>query len=133
MDTYGERLKYAIKESKRQSKEVAEALGMNAGYLSSICSGKAQASDTLTEKICRELGLNRQWLMTGKGDMHEPEDRIQAIARLTNDVLKDSPESFRNRLIMTLARLDAKEWDTLAKIADGMLEDYESQKNKEEH
>jgi transcriptional regulator with XRE-family HTH domain len=121
METYGERLKYAIKESKRQSKEIAESLGMNAGYLSSICSGKAQASDTLTEKICRELGLNRQWLMTGKGDMHEPEDRIQAIARLTNDVLKDSPESFRNRLIIALSKLDAQDWDTLSKIADDLL------------
>ena len=121
METYGERLKYAIKESKRQSKEIAESLGMNAGYLSSICSGKAQASDTLTEKICRELGLNRQWLMTGKGDMHEPEDRIQAIARLTNDVLKDSPESFRNRLIIVLSKLDAQDWDTLSKIADDLL------------
>ena len=121
METYGERLKYAIKESKRQSKEIAESLGMNAGYLSSICSGKAQASDTLTEKICRDLGLNRQWLMTGKGDMHEPEDRIQAIARLTNDVLKDSPESFRNRLIIALSKLDAQDWDTLSKIADDLL------------
>ena len=131
--TYGERLKVAIQESKRQSKDIAESLGVTPTYFSKICYDKVTPSDRLTESICRELGLNRQWLMTGKGDMHEPEDRIQAIARLTNDVLKDSPESFRNRLIMTLARLDAKDWDTLAKIADSMLEDYESQKNKEEH
>lgn len=131
MDTFGARLKYAVKESQRQSKDVAAALEITPTYLSSLCSGKAQASDALTERICRELGLNRQWLMTGKGDMHEPEDRIQAIARLTNDVLKDSPESFRNRLIMALAKLDAKDWETLAKIADDMMEEYI--KNKEEH
>ena len=121
MDTYGERLKYAIKESKRQSKDVAEALGITPTYLSRLCSNKMEASDRLTENICRELGLNRLWLMTGKGDMHEPEDRIQAIARLTNDVLKDSPESFRNRLIIALSKLDAQDWDTLSKIADDLL------------
>lgn len=121
MDTYGERLKYAIKESKRQSKDVAESLGITPTYLSRLCSNKMEASDRLTENICRELGLNRQWLMTGKGDMHEPEDRIQAIARLTNDVLKDSPESFRNRLIIALSKLDAQDWDTLSKIADDLL------------
>jgi len=121
MDTYGERLKYAIKESKRQSKDVAESLGITPTYLSRLCSNKMEASDRLTENICRELGLNRLWLMTGKGDMHEPEDRIQAIARLTNDVLKDSPESFRNRLIIALSKLDAQDWDTLSKIADDLL------------
>ena len=121
MDTYGERLKHAIKESKRQSKDVAESLGITPTYLSRLCSNKMEASDRLTENICRELGLNRQWLMTGKGDMHEPEDRIQAIARLTNDVLKDSPESFRNRLIIALSKLDAQDWDTLSKIADDLL------------
>lgn len=121
MDTYGERLKYAIKESKRQSKDVAESLGITPTYLSRLCSNKMEASDRLTENICRELDLNRQWLMTGKGDMHEPEDRIQAIARLTNDVLKDSPESFRNHLIIALSKLDAQDWDTLSKIADDLL------------
>lgn len=121
MDTYGERLKYAIKESKRQSKDVAESLGITPTYLSRLCSNKMEASDRLTENICRELGLNRLWLMTGKGDMHEPEDRIQAIARLTNDVLKDSPESFRNRLIIALSKLDAQDRDTLSKIADDLL------------
>ena len=119
--TYGERLKVAIKESKRQSKDIAEALGVTPTYFSKICYDKVTPSDRLTENICRELGLNRLWLMTGKGDMHEPEDRIQAIARLTNDVLKDSPESFRNRLIIALSKLDAQDWDTLSKIADDLL------------
>lgn len=130
--TYGERLKVAIKESKRQSKDIAEALGVTPTYFSKICYDKVTPSDRLTENICRELGLNRLWLMTGKGDMHEPEDRIQAIARLTNDVLKDSPESFRNILIMALAKLDARDWEALQKIADDMMESYEKQKKREE-
>lgn len=130
--TYGERLKVAIKESKRQSKDIAEALGVTPTYFSKICYDKVTPSDRLTENICRELGLNRLWLMTGKGDMHEPEDRIQAIARLTNDVLKDSPESFRNILIMALAKLDAMDWEALQKIADDMMESYEKQEKREE-
>ena len=130
--TYGERLKVAIKESKRQSKDIAEALGVTPTYFSKICYDKVTPSDRLTENICRELGLNRLWLMTGKGDMHEPEDRIQAIARLTNDVLKDSPESFRNILIMALAKLDARDLEALQKIADDMMESHAKQKKREE-
>ena len=129
MNTYGERLKSAIKESKRQSKDIAESVGITPTYLSKLSTDKVVPSDRLTDSICRELGLNKQWLCTGKGDMHDPEDRIQAIARLTNDVLADKPDSFRSRLIVALSKLDAQDWETLSRLADEILGE---QKEREE-
>lgn len=125
MDTLGERLKAAIKDSKRQAKDIAEELGITATYLSNICTNRMTPSDRLIMDICRLLGINKRWLMTGKGDMYDPEDRLQAIARLTNDILEDADDSFKSRLIVALSKLNSEDWNTLKKIYTEILGDEE--------
>lgn len=125
MDTLGERLKAAIKDSKRQAKDIAEELGITATYLSNICTNRMTPSDRLIMDICRLLGINKRWLMTGKGDMYDPEDRLQAIARLTNDILEDADDSFKSRLIVALSKLNSEDWQTLKKIYTEILGDEE--------
>lgn len=125
MDTLGERLKAAIKDSKRQAKDIAEELGITATYLSNICTNRMTPSDRLIMDICRLLGINKRWLMTGKGDMYDPEDRLQAIARLTNDILEDADDSFKSRLIVTLSKLNSEDWQTLKKIYTEILGEEE--------
>lgn len=125
MDTLGERLKAAIKDSKRQAKDIAEELGITATYLSNICTNRMTPSDRLIMDICRLLGINKRWLMTGKGDMYDPEDRLQAIARLTNDILEDADDSFKSRLIVALSKLNSEDWQTLKKIYTEILGEEE--------
>lgn len=125
MDTLGERLKAAIKDSKRQAKDIAEELGITATYLSNICTNRMTPSDRLIMDICRLLGINKRWLMTGKGDMYDPEDRLQAIARLTNDILEDADDSFKSRLIVALSKLNSEDWNTLKKIYTEILGEEE--------
>lgn len=125
MDTFGERLKAAVKESKRQAKDIAEELGITATYMSNLCTNRMTPSDRLVMDICRLLGVNKRWLMTGNGDMYDPEDRLQAIARLTNDILEDADDSFKSRLIVALSKLNADDWNTLKKIYTDILGDEE--------
>lgn len=125
MDTLGERLKAAIKDSKRQAKDIAEELGITATYLSNICTNRMTPSDRLIMDICRLLGINKRWLMTGKGDIYDPEDRLQAIARLTNDILEDADDSFKSRLIVALSKLNSEDWNALKKIYTEILGDEE--------
>ena len=125
MDTLGARLKAAIKDSKRQAKDIAEELGITATYLSNICTNRMTPSDRLIMDICRLLGINKRWLMTGKGDMYDPEDRLQAIARLTNDILEDADDSFKSRLIVALSKLNSEDWNTLKKIYTEILGEEE--------
>lgn len=128
MDTLGERLKAAIKESKRQAKDIAEELGITATYLSNICTNRMTPSDRLITDICRLLGINKRWLITGKGDMHDPEDRLQTIAKLTTDIIEDSEEGFRSRLIVALSKLNSDDWKTLQKIYREILGESEEEK-----
>ena len=125
MDTFGKRLKAAIKASKRQSKDIAVELGITPTYLSAVTSDKSTASDRLAMDLCRLLGINKRWLMTGKGDMYDPEDRLQAIARLTTDILEDADDSFKSRLIVALSKLNSEDWQTLKKIYTEILGEEE--------
>ena len=121
MDTFGERLKAAIKDSKKQAKEVASELGVTPTYISNLCTNRMTASDRLVNEICRNLGINKKWLLTGKGDMYDPEDRLQAIARLTNDIIEEDEGSFKSRLIVALSKLNADDWKTSKKIYTEIL------------
>ncbi len=121
MDTFGARLKYAIKESGKTAKQFAEEVGVSAVYISNLCTDRDKASEKLTGTICRTLGINKRWLLTGKGDMYDPEDRLQAIARLTNDIIEEDEGSFKSRLIVALSKLNADDWKTLKKIYTEIL------------
>lgn len=121
MDTYGERLRMAIKARKAKQKEIAESVGITDVYLSMLISGKYEASERVTDSLCRQLRIRKAWLVSGEGNMEIDEDRVQQIARLTNKLLYDKPDSYRSRLMLALSELDDSEWDVLEKITDSLL------------
>ena len=73
--------------------------------------------------ICREFGVNEKWLRTGEGEMFSSMRSDASIAAFFADVLKDDPDSFRKRLVSMLAKLDARDWEDLTRMAKKMLEE----------
>lgn len=55
--------------------------------------------------------------------MFSPMDRQDEIARLTADLFKGESGSFKERLILALARLDEKDWEVLEKIANELAKE----------
>ena len=51
--------------------EFARRIGMTTSSISLFESGKATPSDRTILAICREFGVNEQWLRTGEGEMFE--------------------------------------------------------------
>ena len=49
--------------------------------------------------------------------MFVPLNRTQQIAQLTADLFKGEKDSFKERLLLALAKLDEDEWKVLEKIA----------------
>ena len=45
-------------------------------------------------------------------------DRNSEIAKLTTDLFKGQKNSFKERLILALSRLDEKEWEVLEEIVE---------------
>ena len=101
--------------------DFADALGLTKNFISLIETGKREPSDRTIRDICRIFNVNEEWLRTGEGEMFIPKTREDAIAELTLDLLKDEPDSFRNRVVSTLAKLSEKEWEVLEKVFNDIV------------
>ena len=88
---------------------------------SAVCkmeSGENSPSDQTIALICKEFNVNEEWLRTGKGEMLKKRTRNQELAAFANDVMEDVDDSFKQRFILALSKLDESEWKTIEKIAD---------------
>ena len=63
----------------------------------------------------REFNVNEIWLRTGEGEPFEEESRTDEIMRFAAQTIKGSDE-FRKAMVSMLAKLDADDWENLAKI-----------------
>lgn len=84
-----ERLKRIRKRFDMTQKEFAEALHIKQNTVASYEMGRITPSDSVIAGICREFGVNEEWLRTGTGGddnmfLPEPEDELEAFARKYN-------------------------------------------------
>jgi len=107
------RIALVRKECKVTQTDLAEACGLTKNFISLIESGKREPSDRTVKDICRVLNVNETWLRTGEGEMFLPESRDDEIARFTATLLKEESDSFKNRLVATLAKMSEDEWEML--------------------
>jgi len=70
----------------------ARALGVEPAYIGMLESGKGIPGKTLTELMCLKFNINKDWLLTGEGEMRREEaDRVGKELAIYNN-LKGDPE-----------------------------------------
>lgn len=75
------RIKAVRKSLKMTQQKFAEKIGLKQNSLALIESGKRNTSDQTILSICREYGVNEQWLRTGEGEMFvQTENPLEQIA-----------------------------------------------------
>lgn len=84
-----ERLKRIRKRFDMTQKEFAETLHIKQNTVASYEMGRITPSDSVIAGICREFGVNEEWLRTGSGGddnmfLPEPENELEAFARKYN-------------------------------------------------
>lgn len=97
-------------------------LGLTKNYISLVETGKRDPSDRTIKDICREFNVNENWLRTGEGDMFLPTDRHTEIAKFATDLFKGEKDSFKERLILALSKLNESGWETLENIVEKIAE-----------
>ena len=115
-----ERIKLLRKSLKMTQDDFSSRIGIRRNTLSQIENGVNNVTDQIVRLVCTEFGVREEWLRTGEGDMYPPLDRKQEIAKLTKQLLLEEEDSFKNRLISALAKLDESDWEVLAKLVDKM-------------
>ena len=106
--TQGERVK-AVRKSLGLTLEIFGAkIGLKKSGLSLIENGRNELTDSNAKAICREFGVNEDWLRTGVGDMFIPEDvrYLNSVSKLGNE-----QNGFKKFCINMLMELPDKYWD----------------------
>lgn len=114
-----------IREQEGLSQEkFAQRLGLSRNFINQVENGKKNLSDRTISDICREFGVNEDWVRYGKGEMYK--ERDGSFTELLSD-LDDSDDDFIKSLIKVYMGLDEDSKEALRKIAKGMAEKYKRQ------
>ena len=79
--TINERIKKLRGSLKLTQEEFAERLGIKRSTIAAYETGRNEPVDSVISLICREYGINEEWLKSGKGPMKkkEPEDILDKV------------------------------------------------------
>lgn len=117
-----ERIKELRKMLDMTQAEFSARIGLSRNFIAQIETGAKMPSDRTVSDICREFGVSENWLRTGKGEPTIKRTRRQEIGAFANEVMDLPDENIKKRLIDALVKLDERDWETIAKIADSLKE-----------
>ena len=86
-------------------KEFAELIHVNQPDLSSYLSGKKPFGMTLINRISLELSINKEWLLTGEGEMYKQLSAEEEFAFLIGHIAASDNPKLKN-LINILSQID---------------------------
>ena len=115
MNTRIEQVRKALNKSRAS---FGEMIGVSGDVINNLERGRVEIKDHMILLICREFNVNEQWLRTGEGEMFNPRDFEDELAKLTVDLFTENSESFKKRFVSALARLTEEQWELLADIAE---------------
>ena len=93
----GEQVKNRIKQIRKHFNLNQEDFGKRIGAKQSTvtayeCGNRVPMDVTITS-ICREFGVNEEWLRTGNGEMFLPKSRGQEIGEIVKAAAQHDPET----------------------------------------
>lgn len=107
------RIEEVRKYNKLTRAAFGERIGVSGDVINNLERGRVEIKDHIIRLICMEYNINETWLRTGEGEMFLPESRDDEIAKFTATLLKEESDSFKNRLVATLAKMTEDEWEIL--------------------
>lgn len=115
MERISERISAVVKQSGLTKSEFAKRINVSQPHVSRMCSGETQPSERTILDICREFGINEEWLRYGKGQMKADVSRENEIAALMRSSLRGS-EEFKEAVIQAVKTRSESELEVLEKM-----------------
>lgn len=119
-----ERIKELRKTLGLSQEAFAERLGIKGSAVSLVECGRRNVTTQNINAICREFGVNEEWLRTGSGDMFEEMSRAEKAAQIVGAALGSGDEFILNTFI-ALGQLSPAEWELIKKFVDKIKGDDE--------
>lgn len=114
-----DRIKLVRKNYGLTQKEFAERLGIKQNTVASYEMGRIGISDNVIFSICREFGINEDWLRNGTEPMEKP--RNGKLSSYMSEIVTGEDDFIRD-LIEVYMELDATSKEALKKIAKRMAD-----------
>lgn len=116
-----DRLKLIRTDKNMSQDEFGKVIGISRSQIGCYEKGIREITERSINDICREFNVNKNWLITGDGEMYiiskEDEQLAEALAEISlsgNDKLKE--------LIQKMIKLDDKYIDSILTLIDGVIE-----------
>ena len=109
----GERLKLLRKALGMNQTEFAAKLGLTRGAIGNIEIDRTPLKPLLIDLICSTFGANKEWLVSGTGQMLADRSRDDQIMDFVASAMSGESDNFKRRLLSVLARLDEDHWELL--------------------
>lgn len=115
-----ERIKKLRKALDLTQQKFADQLGVKRNTVAQWELGINALTDQTVTSICREFNVNEDWLRNGTGDMFIEMSPSDEIAQFAGELMAESDDSFKKRLISGLAMLDDTGWKVLEDFLDSI-------------
>lgn len=115
------RIKKIREDAGITQEEFGRRIGSARNTIANYEMGNRKPSNAIVTSICREFGVNEDWLKTGEGEMYLTKDAT--FAELLSE-LEESDDVFIKDFITIYMGLDENSKDALRKIAKAMAEKY---------
>ncbi len=91
MDSLGERLIYARKNKGYTQDALAETIGVSRGVIFNLEKNKTEPQMIVINAISQCLKINKNWLLTGEGEMSDTDEAVQS-AKVLSDIYSIAKE-----------------------------------------
>lgn len=106
-----ERIKMVRKKLGMKQDEFGLRLGISRDAVSNLEVGRVKPSESIIKLICKEFGINQEWLKTGRGDQFTPPNDAY-LDLLVEDFELDATDA---RILKAYLRLTKSERDVIKK------------------
>lgn len=116
LSTIAERIKELRKSEGLTQQRFADRLGLKQNTVATYEMGRSVPIDPIITSICREFGVNEDWLRHGIGKMKSESTQKQKISHFFADVLATCPDE-RSAFVAALDDLPHDFWPMVAELA----------------
>lgn len=129
MNTISERIIFVCNEKADGNMSAfARQIGVTPAYISKLKNEPERTpSDRTISDICREFGVDRNWLVDGIGDPFRPVDRNHQIASVLSSAISHN-DTARDRLIRAFSQLPDEMYCQAEKILEEIIANLQKEK-----
>lgn len=120
-----ERIRMLRKHLGMNQSEFAEFLGVSVSNIQSYETGRRAPSDAFIQLLTAKCHTSESWLRTGEGDMFEPIEREDEIARIADQMLHEVEPSIRNGMHRIVADMTEEELKLFFDCAKRLVDDMD--------